>query len=105
LHFGFEDFSFFGSLFVDGSNVALIASHFSLLGALDSSQDLSEGVQLSFQFGFQLDSLGITDSDLGIVPVDVKVASLLEVSVRLVIDFLFSNVSVLQVVKGAKKSV
>lgn len=52
-----------------------------------------------------MDSLGIALGDFVVVPLDVHVAGVLEVSVGGVVSFLFSDVSVLQVVKGLDESV
>lgn len=105
LSFLLENLSFLGSHGVQIIDVLLVSLDLLLFGALDSLKDGLLRVEGSLQLGFELDSLGVALGDFLVVSLDVDVAGILEGSVALVVNFLFSDVSVFQIVEGAEESV
>jgi hypothetical protein len=86
-------------------NLLLVVLDFLGLGVDDSGHDGSPGVEIAFEFGFELDSLGGAFSEILVVGGDVDVAGRLEIVVGSVGFLLLSDVSVLQVVEGADQGV
>lgn len=74
----FELFGFLGSGLIEGCDVSVVLSDFSLLLLLDASEDFSSWVEFSLEFGLKLDSLGVGFSDILIVGGDVVIAGFLE---------------------------
>jgi hypothetical protein len=69
-----EDFGLLGSGGVNLVDGMLVFSDLSLLGLLDGLVDLSLGVELALESGFELDSLGVALGDFVVVGSDVHVA-------------------------------
>ena len=91
-----------GIEFVD---LLLVVLDFLGLSIDDAGHDGSSGVEVSFEFGFELDSLGGAFGEVLIVGGDVGVAGGLEVPVGGVGFLLFGDVPVLQIVEGANEGV
>jgi hypothetical protein len=101
----FEFFGFFGSLVVEIDNISFQAIEFLGLGRDEAGEDLSSGVEFTFEFSFELDFLGVAAGEVLIIDGDVVVAGRLVILMGSVVLLLFSDVSVLEVAQGAQEGV
>jgi len=106
----FSDLLFeFGVLFSSGCiefvDLLLVVLNFLGLSIDDTGHDGSSGVEVSFEFSLELDSLGGAFSEVLIVGGDVSIAGGLEIPVCGVGFLLFGDVSVLQIVEGADEGI
>jgi hypothetical protein len=98
-------FGFLSALGIKISQLRLQVCKFLGLGLYDGSDDLTTGVEFTFELGFKRDLLFVGFSKFLIKATNVGVACILESMMSLIVFLLFGDVSVLEVMEGGQKLV
>jgi hypothetical protein len=101
----FEFLILFGSVVVEFNDVCFQTGELLLLHSDDARVDLSSWVKITFEFSLKSDSLLVGVSKVGIVCLNVDIATHLIISVGSVVLLLFSDVSVLKIGQGGEELV